>query len=76
VALSYGESQGPKLIDLSHCQKWDLQDNDLSQFQPFGVAIPEEYGKVAFENGIMINRMNRTQCAVWNLGGDWSSPVS
>jgi hypothetical protein len=68
VALSYGEGQGTKLIDLSHCQKWDLQDGELGKFQPFGVEVPEEYGKCAFENRVMINRMNRTQCAVWNLG--------
>lgn len=70
VALSYGETQGPVLIDLSHCQKWDLQDSNLGKYQPFGLSVPQEYNGCAFANNILINRMNRSQCSIWNLGDE------
>ena len=68
VVQSYGKRTGPVLIDLSHCQKWDLQDGNLDQFRAFGRAIPAEYNHCHFEDGVLINRMNRTQSAIWNLG--------
>ena len=72
VALGYGESQGGlRLIDLSHVGKWDLQDASLDGYRPFGLSVPKEYGKCAYENGVIINRMNRTQCAIWHLGGGY-----
>jgi hypothetical protein len=68
VILEYEEEgKGPYLIDLSHSAKWDLQDTDLSQFRPWGVTIPQTPGQCAFQNGILINRMNRTQTACWHL---------
>ena len=68
IILEYEEEgKGPYLIDLSHSAKWDLQDTDLSQFQPWGVTIPQTPGECAFQNGILINRMNRTQAACWHL---------
>ena len=68
VVLEYeAEETGPYVIDLSHSAKWDLQDTDLSQFRPSGVTIPQTPGQCAFQNGILINRMNRTQAACWHL---------
>jgi hypothetical protein len=68
VVLEYEtEETGPYVIDLSHSAKWDLQDTDLSQFRPWGVTIPQTPGQCAFQNGILINRMNRTQAACWHL---------
>ncbi|RLB13770.1 MAG: sarcosine oxidase subunit gamma SoxG [Deltaproteobacteria bacterium] len=75
VALSYGAGSGPLLIDLSHRPKWDLQDSDLSRFRPFGLCIPENPGQCIFEKGILINRMNRTQCAIWHLVGKNPGPL-
>jgi len=70
VALEYdGEGSGPWLVDLSHLCKWDVQDSALDEIQPEGVAIPKKYGQCACENGVWINRMNRTQASVWHLGG-------
>lgn len=70
VALSYGDHGGPFLIDLSHRFKWDLQDSDLTRFKPFGLTVPVKPGQSRFsKRGILINRMNRTQCAVWHLTG-------
>ena len=71
VVLQYSdEGKRPFLIDLSHRKKWDVQDSNLSKIQPGGVTIPEIPGQCAFQNGILVNRMNRTQAAVWHLLGD------
>jgi hypothetical protein len=68
VVLEYeGEGKGPYLIDLSHSAKWDVQDIDLSKFRPWGLSIPETPGQCTFQDGISINRMNRTQAACWHL---------
>ena len=58
------------MIDLSHRAKWDVQDADLSQVQPWGVTVPETPGGCVLQNGLLINRMNRTQVACWHLAGD------
>ena len=68
VSAFEGGGPGPFLIDLSHKTKWDLQDADLARFQPWGLTIPESPGECALEGGLLINRMNRTQCAIWQLG--------
>ena len=71
VVLEYaGEGDGPYLVDLSHRMRWDLQDGDLAQFQPWGVTIPRSPNQCIFENEILINRMNRTQTSIWHLVGD------
>jgi len=71
VVLHYSnDGKGPFLVDLSHRTKWDVQDANLSKIQPRGVTIPEMPGQCVFQNGILINRMNRTQAAVWHLLGD------
>jgi len=71
VVLRYNdEGTGPFLIDLSHRKRWDVQDSTLSKIQPGGVTIPEIPGQCTFQNGLLINRMNRTQAAVWHLLGD------
>ena len=68
VVLEYeAEETGPYVIDLSHRARWDLQDTNLSQFRPWGVTIPQTPGQCAFQNGILINRMNQTQAACWHL---------
>jgi hypothetical protein len=68
VVLAYrGESEGPFLIDLSHVPKWDVQDADLTHIRPMDVAIPERPGDCILENGLLLNRMNATQAAIWHL---------
>jgi len=68
VVLRYAdEGQGPYLVDLSHQPRWDVQDSDLSRFAPGGVSVPETAGGCALHDGVLINRMNRTQAAVWHL---------
>ncbi len=63
------EGSGPYLVDLSHKPRFDLQDSDLAAKHPFGVAIPEIPGCSVLENGILVNRMNRTQVSIYNLNG-------
>ena len=71
VALEYeNEGDGPHLVDLSHCSRWDLQDGDIGKCKPLGISVPEEPGKCVIKNGVMINRMNNTQAAIWHLSGE------
>ncbi len=71
VALEYGdEGNGPHLVDLSHCPRWDLQDGNVDKFEPVGMSIPKEPGSCALSNGTLINRMNKTQAAIWHLSGE------
>lgn len=71
VVLEYaGEGNGPWLIDLSHRTRWDLQDTDISKHSPWGMSIPEMPGRCVFENGILMNRMNRSQASIWHLDGE------
>ena len=75
VVMEYeAEGEGPYVFDLSHRTRWDLQDKDLSGFQPLGIRVPDTPGQCIFENGILVNRMNRTQAAIWHLGAE--NPVA
>ena len=38
--------------------------------KPAGVAVPDAPGACRLQGGILINRMNRTQAAVWHLEGE------
>ena len=71
VTLEYErEGDGPWLVDLSHRARWDVQDRHLGEQRPFGLAVPEEWGAVALRDGLLINRMNRTQASIWHVGPD------
>ncbi len=68
------QGEGPWLIDLSHHPRWDLQDRDIDAIQPWGLDIPDRPGRCAYANGILINRMNGTQAALWHLAGAAPEP--
>ena len=71
VVLKYeDEGQGPWAVDLSHRPRWDLQDSEISAQQPWEITIPETPGQCVFDNGVLINRMNRTQASIWHLSGE------
>jgi hypothetical protein len=73
IALSYvNEGDGPFLVDLCHKTRWDIQDQRLDAIKPLGLEIPEKPGLCSLKNGVLINRMNRTQAAIWHLSS--SSP--
>ena len=71
VVLEYhGEGEGPYLVDLSHRTRLDLQSSDLASKTPFGISIPEVPCESVLENGILVNRMNRTQTSIYDLATD------
>jgi hypothetical protein len=71
VVIRYeDEGRGPFLGDLSCQPKWDIQDANLSAIQPLGISIPEIPGKCLLKNGLLLNRMNKTQAGAWRLFGD------
>ena len=71
VVLEYeAEESGPHLVDLSHRARWDLQDSDIVNIQPWGIQLPDSPGQCVFQNGMLINRMNRTQASIWHLSGE------
>ena len=76
VVLEYSsEGDGPFLVDLSHKPRFDLQNSDLVGKQPFGINLPEIPGSSVLENGILANRMNRTQVSLYNLDGQDNSNI-
>ncbi|SFG40786.1 Aminomethyltransferase folate-binding domain-containing protein [Desulfotomaculum arcticum] len=71
VVLEYrDEGRGPFLVDLTHKAKWDLQDKHLALRKPLGLDIPDLPGACTFQQGVLINRLNRTQSAMWHLLAD------
>jgi len=71
VVLEYeDQGAGPYVVDLSHRARWDLQDGEIGGIQPLGIPVPDIPGQCQFDNGILINRMNRTQASVWHLSGE------
>ena len=71
VVLEYkDEGAGPYVVDLSHRSRWDLQDAEIGGVQTMGFQVPDKPGQCVFENGFLINRMNRTQASVWHLSGE------
>jgi len=71
VVLEYsGEGKGPWLVDLSHRTRLDLQSSDLASKKPLGITIPERPCQSVFEQGILANRMNRTQTSLYHLNGE------
>jgi hypothetical protein len=70
VVLEYeGEAGALQIMDLSHRNRWDVQDGDISSIKPWGRTMPEKPGQCLYEEGLLINRMNRTQAACWHLAG-------
>ena len=71
VVLRYEGEGGdpvPRLVDLSHRRRWDFQDSGVADLRPMGLPVPEGFGEVGVHDGLVINRMNRTQVAIWHLG--------
>jgi len=69
IAEAYpDEGAGPWLVDLCHSPRWDLQDGRLDDFRPTGCEMPTAPGDCRWAARVLVNRMNRTQAAVWHLG--------
>jgi hypothetical protein len=68
VVLAYrGEGNGPALVDLSHCAKWDVQDKNLSELRPSGLKIPGSPGTCLVTGGVIVSRLNSTQASIWQF---------
>jgi hypothetical protein len=75
VVIEYDDQgEGPWVVDLSHRNRWDLQDREIDAIQPWGLNIPDSPGRCAYANGVLINRMNRTQSSIWHLAGNQPVP--
>ena len=72
VTVYADEGDGPYIVDLSHRPRYDCQSADLGSVKPFGITLPDIPGESVLENGVLANRMNRTQVSLLNLGGDES----
>lgn len=71
VVLEYeNQGAGPWVVDLSHRNRWDVQDREIDAIHPWGLNIPAAPGRCSYGNGVLINRMNRTQASLWHLAGD------
>ncbi len=62
------DGRGPRLVDLGHRRRWDCQDADIGSRMPMDLPVPPQFGEVAVHGSLVINRMNRTQVAIWHLG--------
>jgi glycine cleavage system aminomethyltransferase T len=49
-------------------------DGKIAKIKPWEITIPEKPGQCLLENGVLINRMNRTQASIWHLSGDRLQP--
>jgi hypothetical protein len=73
VVLEYeNQGPGPHLIDLSHRRRWDLQAENFSSYQPFGMTIPDTAGQCGLRGGILVCRLNPGQATIWHLSGPTS----
>lgn len=71
VVLEYeDQGTGPYLVDLSHRTRWDMQDAEIGEIRAAGIPVPEIPGQCIFNNGLLVNRMNRTQASIWHLSGE------
>ena len=71
VALAYdAEGDGPWVVDLSHKTRWDLQDGKVGDLTPLGRSVPANPGQSSLAEGILINRMNRTQTSIYHMGAE------
>ena len=69
IVLAYqDEGSGPWLVDLGHKTRWDLQDSQIDDLSQSGLSVPLSPGTCFLTENRLINRMNRTQTAVWHLG--------
>ena len=71
IVLAYQEEgPGPWLVDLSHKTRWDLQDSQIDDSSSSDLDVPSIPGTCLIKNMTIINRMNRTQAAIWHLGNE------
>ena len=69
VVLDYAdEGAGPWITDLTHKTRWDYQSGRLSERIAGDFSVPARPGRCTLADGVLVNRMNRTQASVYHLG--------
>ncbi|HDI59072.1 MAG TPA: sarcosine oxidase subunit gamma SoxG [Desulfobacteraceae bacterium] len=69
------EGDGPWLVDLSHCQRIDIQARPLAAMIPEGLPEPEAPGEVRIQDQSLITRMGKAQACLWRFGQAAAFPV-
>ncbi|MEE4608204.1 MAG: sarcosine oxidase subunit gamma SoxG [Desulfobacteraceae bacterium] len=69
------EGDGPWLVDLSHCQRIDIQARPLGAVVPEGLPEPEAPGDVRVQDLSLITRMGKGQACLWRFGQSGAFPV-
>lgn len=67
VSGYHGNDIGPRIVDLSHFTRWDIQDKNLDQIKPYGDMIPDFPGQIFKDNNLLIGRLNATQAVAWHF---------
>jgi hypothetical protein len=62
------EGDGPWLVDLSHCQRIDIQGSPLAALIPEGLPEPEAPGDVQVQDLSLVTRMGKARACLWRLG--------
>ena len=71
VVLEYAdEGDGPWVVDLSHCPRWDIQGAALSAAVPKGVPLPAAPGEVELADDVLVGRTGMRQAFLWTFGGE------
>jgi hypothetical protein len=60
-------------VDLAHKTRWDLQNGQVGELTTRRSGVPQTPGECTFAGHTLINRMNRTQAAIYHLGA--AAPV-
>ena len=70
VVLEYAdEGDGPWVVDLSGCPRWDIQGAALSAAAPKGVPLPAAPGGVELAGEVLVGRTGLRQAFLWRFGG-------
>jgi hypothetical protein len=69
------EGDGPWLVDLSHCQRIDIQARPLGAMIPEDLPEPEIPGEVRVQDLSLITRAGKIQACLWRFGQAAALPV-
>ena len=69
VVLRYAdEGEGPWVVDLSHCRRWDIQGAELEAAAPKGIVLPPAPGAVEITASGIVGRTGMRQAFLWSFG--------
>ena len=66
VVVEYAdEGNGPWIVDLSHCPRWDIQGRDLGAALPSGLSLPDSPGNATLQKNGLMGRTGVSQAFLW-----------